>query len=131
MNRDESKYTRAESWEMIQREHKRGNGAVFHKRFDRNGNPLASAVEFLPLDQVAQVASMNYAGEQLPIFKRKIDYVLDILGAQTVNEAIRGIVGDPKTTKISALLGREDWKPAYRAKLDELVEMAKHYGGQS
>lgn len=58
---------------------------------------------------------------------QKIEFVMDHISPGAVEEALKQIVGEPKNVKWSDLCARPGWVPAYRAKLEELVTMAKAF----
>jgi hypothetical protein len=62
-----------------------------------------------------------------PAPKTKLDIAMDALGAKFVTDAIAEIVGAPGTFKWSDLTSRKDWVPVYRAKVEELYQLARNY----
>lgn len=54
-------------------------------------------------------------------WERKIEFVLEHLGAESVTRILKEIVGDPIAVKWADLVGSKDWLPRYKQTLDGMV----------
>jgi hypothetical protein len=59
-------------------------------------------------------------------WKEKIDFVMDVLGPETVTRELKELV---KGRRFSELMAAPDFVPRYRAKLEELCSLAKDQFG--
>jgi hypothetical protein len=72
----------------------------------------------------------QFLGKSSGIPKTKLEIAMDALGPRFVTDAIAEIVGTPGVDfKWSTLVNRKDWIPAYRAKVEELYQLARHNYG--
>ena len=101
------------------------NGLVQAFFRNRSGDTVRLATRFVPASSVVEMTeTVKTAGkEEKPIYRSKIDFAIDRLGADVVADELRSLVPD---LTWSGLCRTPGWTSIYRAKLDELVERARN-----
>lgn len=79
--------------------------------------------------RVTETRTHRSIGKSKPTPKSKLEIAMDALGAKFVTDATAEIVGSPGKFRWSDIVSKKGWIPLYRAKVEELYQMAREYQG--
>lgn len=107
----------------------RAHGLAEYRYSCAESAPGRIMTHFVQAEAVEETGTTYCArtGDSVPMYAKKIDFVLDRLGAQVVADELRSIVPD---LSWSGLCRGSGWVVRYKAKLDELVERARNLNGR-